>query len=675
MKRTGKVVAAVLAILIVLIIGLAVSLPLLLDPNDYKDRVVQLVKDKTGRELTIGGKIGLSFFPWIGVELNKLSLSNAQGFGNAPFAQVEKSVVRVKLLPLLRKQVQVDKVVLTGLQLNLAKDASGKTNWADLTQSTGTDASPTAPAEPAAPSPLAALSVNGLDIRDSRLSWNDATSGSAYTLKNIALATGALAAGQETDVKLGVDIESKPATVSSKGGAKPAAGPPLRTRLELKTRAKLDPQAQTFNLADLQLTLGEMKLTGEVQGERLFTAPAFSGTVALAPFNLRTLLTQLGMNPETQDKDVLKKAALKSQFTFGNDALSLKGFSAQLDDSTLSGTFALNNFAKPAYRFDLKLDRFDLDRYLAPTPAAPTDSATTPPPTTAPAAPATPGAAPVAIPIETLRALDAIGTFRIGQFKAFAIRSSQVVLNLKAKDGLMQFGPTQAQLYGGSYAGNISYDARSDNPVLNLNEQLTGVQLGTFLQDTQNFDKFSGTGNVTLKLTGRGTNAQAITASLNGSSSFAVQNGVLKGIDVRKIGKQIAETAKTRRLEGLADVVPQAGDATPFQALRASAQIKNGIAFNEDLDLQGAGLKVSGKGSANLIESTVDYVANVNGFPLKISGPFAKLKYRPDWNAILKSQLDPRIEEEKQKLREKQDKLEEDTKQKLNKKLQEYLKR
>lgn len=673
MKKAGKIVAIVFAVVLVLIIGLAVSLPFLLDPNDYKDRVVQLVKEKTGRDLTIGGKIGLSFFPWIGVELNKLSLSNAAGFGQEPFAQIEQSVVRVKLLPLLRKEVQVDKVVLKGLQLNLAKDAQGKTNWADLTQGASKESpapSTPAPSDPAA-SPLALLSVNGLDIRDSRLSWRDAATGSVLNFQNIKLATGALAPGKETTVALGVDIESKPKQVSTQGGAKPAAGTPLRTRLELKTRAQFDPQAQTAALSDLQLALGELKLRADIKGERILTAPAFKGSVDLAPFNLRALLAQLGVTLETRDKEVLKKAALKSQFEYGDDTLAIKGLSAQLDESTLSGTFALSNFTKPAYRFDLKLDRFDLDRYLAPTPA-------TPPAAPAPAtsgAPPTAAAAPVAIPVETLRALNADGSFRIGKFKAFSINSSDVVLKLKAKDGLMQFGPTQAKLYGGSYNGNIGYDARTNNPLLTMNEELKGVQLGAFLKDTQNFDKFVGVGNVSLKTSARGMNAQAITASLNGNAAFFVQDGVLKGIDVRKMGKQIEDTAKTRRIEGLADIAPQAGDETKFQALRASMQIKDGVAHNEDLDLQGAGLKVSGKGNANLVTSTVDYVANLNGFPLKISGPFAQLKYRPDWGAILKSQLDPRIEQEKQKLRERQDKLEEDTKQKLNKKLQDYLKR
>ena len=43
----------------------AVAQPwLLVNPNDYKDRIVRAVRTSTGRELTLPGDIKLSVFPW-----------------------------------------------------------------------------------------------------------------------------------------------------------------------------------------------------------------------------------------------------------------------------------------------------------------------------------------------------------------------------------------------------------------------------------------------------------------------------------------------------------------------------------------------------------------------------------------------------------------------------------
>ena len=96
--------------------------------------ITQAVKQQTGRDLDLRGDIKLSVFPWLGLELGDTRLSNAPGFGKKPFVKIERVGVKVKLLPLLRSQVIVDKIILDGLQLNLARNQKGVTNWDDLLQ-------------------------------------------------------------------------------------------------------------------------------------------------------------------------------------------------------------------------------------------------------------------------------------------------------------------------------------------------------------------------------------------------------------------------------------------------------------------------------------------------------------------------------------------------------------
>lgn len=676
MKRIAKTLLIVLGVVVAAFVALVIALPLLIDPNDYKDEIVKVVKDKTGRDLVIDGEIGLSFFPWLGVEMNRVRLSNAPGFGTQPFAKINHAGVRVKLLPLLRKQVEVDRVILNELDVNLAVDAQGKSNWADLTAPKD---APAPTAEPTGgPPPIAALSVNGLTVNNGRLSYRNAQTGSESVFDNIEITTGALADGRETDVNIGFDLINKPATASTQGKQEQAAAKPLRARVDIDTQVQFDMAKETLKLRDFTLKLADLKLKAALVGEKLFSAPAFSGHIELAPFNVRDVLAKLGTQLQTQDPNALRKASLSADLKADGNSLAVNKLRAQVDESTLTGNFSLSDFTKPAYRFDLALDRIDIDRYLAPTPAADAKDkpAQTPAPKEAPAPAAgspNPAAPAVALPLETLRALDADGRVRVGELKAFDIRSSAVVMQLKAKDGLLRLGPTQAKLYGGSYNGAIAYDARTNNPKLTMDENLKGVQVGGFLKDTYNFDKFVGVGNVTLKLTGRGLTAEDIKASLDGNGSFAIDNGVLKGIDIRKMGRQIEDAVKTRRVEALADLAPTPADETNFNALRATVKLQSGVAHNDDLLLEGAGLKVTGKGSASLPAATVDYVANVNGFPIKISGPFSNLKYRPDWSAILKAQTGARIEEEKQKLRERGAEAEQKARDKLDQKLKDFL--
>lgn len=49
--------------LLLLIIAVVILIPMFVDPNDHKDRIVAEVKKATGRDLSIGGDIELSVFP------------------------------------------------------------------------------------------------------------------------------------------------------------------------------------------------------------------------------------------------------------------------------------------------------------------------------------------------------------------------------------------------------------------------------------------------------------------------------------------------------------------------------------------------------------------------------------------------------------------------------------
>ena len=105
-------------IIIVIIIGL-ITLPFIVDPNDYKQQISEQVEKATGRTLNLEGGIGLSVFPWIALELGPLSLSNANGFQAEQFAKIDGAQIRIKLMPLLKKELEMDTVVLDGLILNL----------------------------------------------------------------------------------------------------------------------------------------------------------------------------------------------------------------------------------------------------------------------------------------------------------------------------------------------------------------------------------------------------------------------------------------------------------------------------------------------------------------------------------------------------------------------------
>lgn len=105
--RNFKILGFILGGLIALVALVLIAVTMFVNPNDYKGRIAREVKASTGRDLTLQGDIKLSVFPWIALKLGPLSLGNPEGFGSEPFLSLQHAALRVKLLPLLRKELQV----------------------------------------------------------------------------------------------------------------------------------------------------------------------------------------------------------------------------------------------------------------------------------------------------------------------------------------------------------------------------------------------------------------------------------------------------------------------------------------------------------------------------------------------------------------------------------------
>lgn len=197
-------IKVIIAIIIIAIAALA-ALPFVIDPNDYKDEIAAQVEKTTGRKLTLQGDIELSVFPWIALELGPLSLSNASGFKAESFASVEAAEIRIKLMPLLKKQLEMDTIVLDGLLLNLETNKEGVTNWDDLTKAsddleqTPSDESDSASDEPS--SGLSAVKIAGIKLTNANVLWSDASKNENFQLRNLNLETDPLAPGEPTSLQ------------------------------------------------------------------------------------------------------------------------------------------------------------------------------------------------------------------------------------------------------------------------------------------------------------------------------------------------------------------------------------------------------------------------------------------------------------------------------------------
>ncbi len=238
-----KIVSLLLKIILGIILASAVVIGVIIafvDPNNYRDEITQVVKKETGRDLHIES-MSLSFFPNIGINLSNTRLSNAEGFGDQPFLEISNVQIGAKILPLLRQELEINALILYGLNLNLMRNTQGATNWDDLikpspiTQPTATKTSP-ASKNPLAK--LAAINFDGLDIQNGIINWQDQQTAQSIKLTIHHFNTNAVTFGQFFNIAL--QAETK------------VANPELQTAINLTLEAKLE-QDGSYNLRNLIL--------------------------------------------------------------------------------------------------------------------------------------------------------------------------------------------------------------------------------------------------------------------------------------------------------------------------------------------------------------------------------------------------------------------------------------
>lgn len=206
------------------------------NPNDYKPQIIKAVRDSKQRNLRLDGDIKLSFFPNIGASLSKVSLSEFRN--DKEFAAIESARVSLALMPLLRKQVVVDEVAVSGLKANLVMHKDGTTNIDDLLGQAGQKPEQQEQQKKAA-GPSVKFDIASVSVEKTNLSYRDDGSGAQYTIKDLHLKTGRIAIGVPGKIDLSAGIQ--------------ANQPKLDINTQLKTTLTFDLDKQKYQLQDMQL--------------------------------------------------------------------------------------------------------------------------------------------------------------------------------------------------------------------------------------------------------------------------------------------------------------------------------------------------------------------------------------------------------------------------------------
>ena len=675
-----------LLVLVLAVIGIFIAT---FDANQYKQDLSDLVKQQTGRALDFKGDIGLTLYPKLGMKLGSMSFENAKGFGSEPMLAVKHVSVSVDVMSLFALNPQIAQLNLDGLKVNLQKNKQGMTNWNDLIKSdsqasAAESSAPTSPETPSAAKDMDIVgSFGGLNITNANLSWIDDAAAASYQVQLQSLVTGIIQPSQSFPLQLKMALNS---------GQELAAQIELQTQLLLDldrkvikmTGMKLQTTAQgsllpvssaqvdlmadiNFALETNQLSLKGFNTRASSEGGVLKkTSTSLSGEIG---FDLdRQILTigvldvQAQLDDPSLPKEHVEIALSSSQFQLqlNQRALSLDDIVLKLNENEFKGQVKVLDYAKPSAQFRLATNKFDVDKLMGFE-----KSFDKPVPMDVPTKPQEPAKdVQIELPMELLRSLELDGELAVAQLIAQGLTVKNLLLKVKAANGVIDLDPIKLELYQGSLAGSVQVNAQEDQPRYKLVQKLSAFQIGEFLKDFSGDDVVSGDANVDINLTTGGDWLSKIKSNLNGSLAIALKDGALKGFNLRhKI-----DTAKAKlKREQLPELKEQ---KTDFSALSISGVVKQGVFSSQDLDMQAPLVRVGGKGSANLVDETVDYLVNAKlvatskgqqsgaaddlkgvAIPVAITGPWLSPKIDVQYDELLKAKLD----EQKAKLKAKLD--------------------
>ncbi|WP_419712461.1 AsmA family protein [Pseudomonas sp. NFX224] len=653
MKAFGKILGLVLLGLLLIIVALGFALTHLFDPNDYKDEIRQIARDKAHIELTLNGDIGWSLFPWLGLELHDAAVATLAKPAE-PFADLQMLGLSVRVLPLLRREVQMSDVRVEGLNLRLNRDKDGHGNWEDIGKvpkpatpdtppATTSEPEPQTTAQAEKPAQPIRLDIDSLTVNNARVEYNDEKTGKQFSAESIQLSTGPVHDSTNIPVKLTAFLGTNQ--------------PVLRVRTELNGELRFERALQRYKLEDMKLSgevageplqgktmtfaaqgqllldkaanvaewtgikisANQLRALGELKVNDLDKTPQVSGGLSIAQFDLAKFVDSIGQKLPAMAEGSLSKVELATRLAGTPSSLTLDDINLKVDDSTFTGRIAVEDFAKQSLRATLKADTFNVDRYLAPKSAEANSAkqvrqaevASTEADAMAGAGSTTPlPQSPTKeawsnerlLPVERLSKLDVDADLTFGQLTLEKLPIHNAVLKANGQGGLLTLASLRGDLYEGNFEAKGTLDVRQQAPVLNMQTQISRVPAEKILESQGKEPPVKGLVTLNSTLTGTGNSQKALIETLNGNASFVINNGVLLNANLeQQLCKGIA-TLNRKSLSG-----EPRGKDTPFQELKGNLNFRNGVASNPDLKVRIPGMTVNGDGDVDLRVLGMDY--------------------------------------------------------------------
>lgn len=676
--------------LLLLIVAAIAVFALTFDANRYKPELVALVKEQTGRDLDIGGDIGLSFYPNIALQLGQVTLGNAKGFAGDTFAEARNARVEVQFLPLLEQQLKINEVHLQGLTLNLHRNKSGKTNWQDLFPEDASQAD--ADASEAMTKLLGGFVVTGVSVEDSQVHWQDDQQGKTLTLAPLNLKTGTFHPGKPVTIRLDTNLKQNQ--------------PALDMHLDLATTAQLADNKSDFSLSALTLQAQlpdklDASVKGNLQGNldsQQLSVPDLQAEVKLTGQGTLNLSGNLNAN---LNKEIINigglqvKAQLNSAET-GQADIDLNGAAQfdltkqlltlarmQLQAKLQGGALPVSSIAaeisgEPAFHLekqqldiaglnlkaDVKADQLPGGQLqqqgsgkLSLNLASGKGLLDFPQTTIQAAGQQLEGNLQVHDPLRPERVVS--GKFKTDKLSYPPFELQQATLGLHLENGLLKLVPN-GKLFQGQYQGTINLDTNQTPARLSSEHKVQKLRTEDLFFALSDDKLVTGALDMTAKLDSVTGDVKVFKQNLKGTIDLELNDGTIRDANFAQKTQEVVKLFEKERVNEVGE------KEVAFTKLGGHWQVQQGVFHTDENVMTAPHFQVKGNGDVNIVDESLDFKLRVGEkpkpdkpeglfAPLHIYGPWSKPSYELELDVLLKEMAKHQLDKEKAKLQERFD--------------------
>ena len=592
----------------------AIAVPYFISSDVFRKQIEQQVEMTLGRNVKIAGAVHLRLFPLAGATLEDVTIRGFKETASEPLARLKVLRVDLALLPLLRKDIEIQSLVLKYPQINLQINLAGENNW----------------------------HMGGVKKKGNTASAEDVSASSELVLKSVKIVGGSIryqnAQARDEWILDKVDVDTSfegfDAPFEIRGSAE-WNGKAFKSTVKLGSLQDFVDGISTRAAAVIQSDF----LNADAEGE--MNARVYTGAINASSPSLKSLMVWL--NPRAKPLSVNAPLAfnLKGKANCSENFCNLTDASLSLDALKATGKIKTSlSGGTPYIEAEIAADMLDINPFLS------TDKKQASNTWLFSEAFAKEGWNSDPIDLSVLRQVNASVSINAGGVRMGKITIGKTLFRSKIQKGQLSADIVDAEFYQGKANITLNINTNAERPIYEKRVAMRGVEMEAFFKDAADSDRLSGTGEMQVNSTSYGNSQQELVASTSGSGNFHITDGAFKGFNIADMVRNIQSAYKD---------VDLSAQKTDFAELSGSFTIANGIMSNNDLAMKAPLMRLSGKGQINLPQQTIDYrlmpqVVETNqgqggkdkagiGVPVIVEGSLEHPQFRPDVRGIVEDAL------------------------------------